>query len=456
MYFNSIVLFAVKTQKIFNKLFINPAKYALIIGLFLGIVNSNAAVASNNSLTPIPVEIISNKGSSILLLKWGKPVGWQIKSPQNQIHTIIIYENNKLDLSSLDLQKIPEITNIEQSIRNGVLELNLTVIEGAQLNVSWSEGNNIIDVYSPQSPVSLLFNKQRDNRSLQSSNELNEKELEAILTGKDRAYEGATDEVLPLNRNQIIEFSKNVKAVEDAISEGNGPPPEALVRPLPISLESDAKVQTVYLAKNHITTLVFLDATGQAWPINRVALGDAFTLVGYSENSSAQTFEMEGAHEIRLIPKKALPFGNISLSLKDLATPVVLKLVSNRDKADYRVDARLSKYGPNAIKPIIDIPDEIHSVSQTGLAFLSGAPPTNARQITVAGAVTKTKAWEHQGKLWLKTKSTVLSPAYSRRIGSIDGTFVYTMNKSPIVIVSDEGQPRDLRLSQNERGFDYE
>ncbi len=436
-------------------------------------------ISSTDDIIPnggaVSVQAFPSENSSRLSLNWHAPVGWQIKTPQDNQHQIIFYTDQALDLSRVNLALLPQVRDIHQQSADGKLVLSITTSSGSNINVSWQDGKSIVDVTNIQ-PTNLLYGQLREqakaapvksspvkSNSVRASSTSPQTQVEAIAPPPpqlqtqpteepplaiDYDFEGALDQTLPLSPEQIVRFSDAVKKTEDAIQQGAGPAPSAVVRALPLSLEANAAVEVISLAKNHITTLVFLDATGQAWPINHVALGEAFTLVGFSEQRASQTYDLEGAHELRLIPKTALPFGNISISLKGLATPVVLKLVSNRQRADYRVDVRLADYGPNAQKPIIDIPDEIASVNSASLAFLSGVPPTGARLLKVSGALSTTKAWEHQGQYWLKTKSAILSPAYNRRLGSIDGTFVYTLKKSPVVIVSDKGQPRNLQLAE--------
>ena len=444
---------------------------ALLIGIFLNFAISVSHAYAEANL--IPLKATHDQGFSRITLEWGSPVGWEIRSSTENTSKIIFYKKGSADLSNLDLEALPEVLDFRQQQNGDTLELTVIISEGSTLKVSWSQNNtSTIDVIPELVPTNLLYNKQRDLRKTSAAQTAHSITPAApttvgvthsgpiapppingggpatdIFADSDPAFEGAIDQLLPLTPDQIEAFGRSIQDQEDAVFNAYEKAPVAVVRPLPISLASDAAVEGINLATNHITTVIFLDATGQPWPINTVAVGEAFTLVGFAQESGISTYDLEGAHEIRLIPKKRLKHGNISISLRGLPTPVVLRLEAARDKADYRVDIRIPEYGPNADKPIIDVPDQIESANATILDFLSGAPPKSAEVLRLTGAPLSTRAWKHEGQIWLKTKSTLMSPGYSQRVGAADGTFVYAMRSTPVVIVSDNGVQRKFRIS---------
>ncbi len=51
------------------------------------------------------------------------------------------------------------------------------------------------------------------------------------------------------------------------------------------------------------------------------------------------------------------------------------------------------------------------------------------------------------GKIYFRTKCTVLSPAWTATVASPDGTHVYEMMATPYILASQNGKTIDIKLS---------
>jgi intracellular multiplication protein IcmK len=171
-----------------------------------------------------------------------------------------------------------------------------------------------------------------------------------------------------------------------------------------------------------------IDVTGQPWPILDVGVGGNF------EVSPTKT----GSHVIRLMPLSRIATGVLSIMLKELETPVIMRLTSGGPNVDLRYDARISKFGPGArVQPInrprLQAGDEILSM------LLINMPPRDAVRMRVGGLDERTKAWTLNRKVYVRTPLTLLSPAWNASVTSADGTTVYEIGSAPVLLMSDNG-----------------
>src|SRR5690606_37159423 len=155
-----------------------------------------------------------------------------------------------------------------------------------------------------------------------------------------------------------------------------------------------------------------------------------------------------GGHVVRITPLKDFARGNLVVRLLKLTTPITFSLQAGGDKVDYRFDARVPEYGPNAKIPLVD--DGIKSVAgdKVTTAFLEGVPPSGAQKLTVEGVEGHTAAWRFAGALYVRTPFSLFSPAWQGSATSADGMNVYVMDEAPVLLMSDKGNLVRARLSE--------
>jgi len=72
-------------------------------------------------------------------------------------------------------------------------------------------------------------------------------------------------------------------------------------------------------------------------------------------------------------------------------------------------------------------------------------PPTDSIELKVSGE--HGRAWLYNNKLIFRTKLTLLSPAWSSSVSSPDGTKVYELMRTPLILASQNGKPIKIELT---------
>lgn len=257
---------------------------------------------------------------------------------------------------------------------------------------------------------------------------------------KQRLFNNALDNLMPLSPDQVkvllgrFKDSREVAETPIAIPE-----PRTIVQT--ISLDPGQPPEIIKLSPGYVTTVSILDMTGAPWAIQDLSWAGKITIDPPEE----------GGHVIRIIPSTTHGSGNISLRLVDLTTPVTFRFQAGLDEVYYRYDARIPKQGPLAKTPIIDY-GGIQTVAGTDdnlVAVLDGTIGVDAEgeKIKVEGTDGRTTAWRISDMIYLRTPLTLLSPAWNQSATSADGTNVYTLDDTPVVLLSDEGRMVKVHLS---------
>lgn len=265
-------------------------------------------------------------------------------------------------------------------------------------------------------------------------------EIEAEI--RKRAYNAAITGLMPMKpediRNLLQTFDKTRQAVEVPVY----PYPEPEIATETISLDPGTKPAQIKVATGHVTTLTLLDVSGEPWPIQDISWAGDFEIVQPEP----------GGHIIRITPMSEFAYGNISIRLLELKTPVTFVIKTHRDKVQYRFDARIPEYGPNAEPPLIETGINIAAGDSVLNAFLDGVPPAGSERLEVSGADGRTTAYRFSAQTYLRTPMTLLSPGWTSSVSSADGMSVYVMADAPVVLLSDQGKMVRVRLG--EKGSD--
>lgn len=257
---------------------------------------------------------------------------------------------------------------------------------------------------------------------------------------KQRLFNNALDNLMPLSTDQVKtllgRFKESREVAETPIAI---PEPRTIVQT--ISLDPGQPPEIIKLSPGYVTTVSILDMTGAPWAIQDLSWAGKISIDPPEE----------GGHVIRIVPSTTHGSGNISLRLVDLTTPVTFRFQAGLEEVYYRYDARIPKQGPLAKTPIIDY-GGIQTVAGTDdnlVAVLDGTIGIDAEgeKIKVEGADGRTTAWRISDMVYLRTPLTLLSPAWNQSATSADGTNVYTLEDTPVVLLSDEGRMVKVHLS---------
>jgi intracellular multiplication protein IcmK len=200
-------------------------------------------------------------------------------------------------------------------------------------------------------------------------------------------------------------------------------PAKPIIRTLPINLDPGVKPPVLRVTKGQLTTIVFSDVNGEPWLIKDVGLNRQMYSDGKGGNGGKEGGQpTEPTNVLTLEPLTVAAYGNVSVILKGLSTPVIFMLASAQAEVDVRVDAKVPGRNPDGT-------DKIEFTTMPGIdaaltPFLDGVPPQQARRLKVTG-LAKTEAWMFQDNLYVRTEADVQYPAYMSSARSTAGRAVY-------------------------------
>lgn len=251
---------------------------------------------------------------------------------------------------------------------------------------------------------------------------------------RDQAFSDTTDNLLPLSPDQIRTLHGLFSGTQRAVGEQPGIPPRPTSTAKIVNLSPGATPPIIRLSAGFVSSLVFLDASGAAWPIESYDLGDPRSY-NIQWDKKSNMLLVQAITEFRS--------GNLAVMLRGLNTPVMITLLPGQRAVDYRVDLRIPGLGPNAAPAAM--PETLPGASNPVLLdVLNGVPPTGSRALTIAGR--DCSVWLLNGKLYLRTRLTVLSPGWISTLSSADGMHAYEMQQTPVILASENGKMVKLTI----------
>lgn len=247
-------------------------------------------------------------------------------------------------------------------------------------------------------------------------------------------------EVMNMTPEEIRAFKEEYRKRQAAAYDH---PPELRTQTIPISLEPGAAFPTIHVSPGHVTSLVFLDAGGDPWPIKGVSWGDkdTFRIEPPPESDKAAPQNIMAVSVAREIGATSA-----SVLLEGKAVPVVIRLKVDRKISDARVDLRLSEYGPKS-DPVnraaaSSIPAQAGDTVMT--AFLDGAPPKGSRELIIEGG--PMRAWIYGDQMYVRTIAHLMSPAWDAVEHGAGGVRVYRLAQSPVLLYAHNGGTNMARV----------
>lgn len=253
---------------------------------------------------------------------------------------------------------------------------------------------------------------------------------------KEEAFQKLLESKAPLNPEQIIKLNKVLDKNKKAIRVNPNTPPQPISSTITIDLSPGAPPPLVRLSAGFVSSLVFVDSTGQPWPIADYSLGNP------------QDFNIQWDKKTNaLFIQSTAPYvtANLAIRLAKLDTPIMISLVTGQRDVDYRVDFQIRAHGPNALPMIGETNYSNFVMPPSLLKVLDGIPPENSKELQIASNLGR--AWLHNDKIIFRTKLVVLSPAWNATISSPDGTKVYEFMQTPLILASQNGKTIKIEIS---------
>ncbi|MDF1654753.1 MAG: DotH/IcmK family type IV secretion protein [Coxiellaceae bacterium] len=248
----------------------------------------------------------------------------------------------------------------------------------------------------------------------------------------EKAFSTIVRNTTPMTPDQIRLLHLMLDKTKRATSESPGVPPKATSSSVQVDLAPGSTPPVVRLRNGYVTSVVFLDATGQPWPIQAYDLGNT-KIFNIHWDQKGNTLMIQANSDYRQ--------GNLAVILRGMNAPVMITLMPGQQAVDYRLDMRIPRLGPNALTTNTSLP-------ATGdprlLNVLDGIPPTGAKQLQLSQL--GSEAWVQGSVMFLRTPLAVLSPSWTATVRSDDGMHAYEMQPAPVILVMQHGKITKLTV----------
>ncbi len=248
------------------------------------------------------------------------------------------------------------------------------------------------------------------------------------------AFDELLKKTMPMTPDQIHAFKQAADTTQRAVATPANAPPKPMSSTLLVSLAPGEQPPAIKMSQGFISSLVFVDASGAAWPIDAYDLG----------NSQAFNVQWDKKTNVMMIqPLQPYTYANLAVRLKGLTPPVMLTLVPGQAVVDYRVDVTVMGQGPNSSGDMshAGLPKDANS---TLLGVLDGIPPQGSQVLTVSDGAGQ--AWSSGDVIYFRSRYTVLSPAWLDSMQSPDGMHAYQLPQTPLLLISKLGKPVEVKL----------
>lgn len=319
---------------------------------------------------------------------------------------------NSLALIAKDMAPLPDLPPLPTGLKNSQQEYDKFKHRQEQKNLIASQ---IAAERSPKSPIQLPPKTNFGKIS-------------------DPAFQNMLKKQFPLSPEQIKAFRQALDIQQRALRvEIKNPDPVMSTRV--VNLEPGSSPPAVRISSGYVSSILFTDETGAAWPIKAYDIGNPKAFNIYWNKSSNM-----------LLIQGQTPYArtNLIVILEGLKTPIILSVINDQQKVDYRLDLIVPGKGPKAKTQIINssIPAQPNLVLSN---LLYGIAPKKSKKLTVVGGYAQ--AWlEKEGSLLLRTKLDILSPGWLATMNSVDGTKVYRMNVTPLILATENGRTIQLHI----------
>jgi intracellular multiplication protein IcmK len=250
----------------------------------------------------------------------------------------------------------------------------------------------------------------------------------------EKAFDMLLKQNMPLSNDQVLRLRQQIDLSQRAAAVPPNVPPKPVSTTLMINLAPGSTPPPIRLAQGYVSSLVFVDSTGAAWPIAAYEVG----------NPKAVNIQWDGKSNILLL-QAVSPYsnGNLVIRLANLPTPLTLELISGQRVVDFRVDIHVAGMGPTPkeVASKVSLPAAANNVL---LSILDGVPPTGSKTLMVKGG--DCQAWLVGDKMYLRTRFTVLSPGWIGKMTSSDGMQAYELPRSASILISRYGEPVELKV----------
>ncbi len=258
---------------------------------------------------------------------------------------------------------------------------------------------------------------------------------------RKEAFNASVNSMMPLKPSEIRRMLELYDETKQAGATPVYPQPEPESSFQGISLEPGSKPLVIKTAIGNVSTVSIVDITGQPWPIQDLTWAGDFDI---------EQPESMG-HMLRITPTSEFAVGNVSMRLVGLNPPVIFTLRAERKSVHVRLDVQIPEVGPKGVLPPVDMPISTKAGDDFMTSVLLGVVKgSDTARFKVEGIDGRTSAFGQGDMMYIRTPYTMLSPAWLKSVQSGDGTKVYALNFTPVVLLSDKGKMVRAYISREE------
>ena len=269
------------------------------------------------------------------------------------------------------------------------------------------------------------------------------------------AEQQAIRNAIPLTPEMILQLQHRFGAAQAAQEAGMQQLASPVSRMVNATFAPGEATNIVQTVRGYPTAISFFDATGQPWPIGWNTNSNASNVNGGTNcNSSAQgnngggspsvnavgfyvCVPVKGSNVIEITPMSIVPRGGLVVELENAPKPLSFLLIAGRDRYDADMSIHVSSRGPNA-KVLIDTrPGAPVTGAPYLTSMLQGVAPADAKPLSVQGiSPDEVRAWQLGNETYIRTRYTLMSPAWDASESGEGGTTIYAIPSTPYVLMS--------------------
>lgn len=242
---------------------------------------------------------------------------------------------------------------------------------------------------------------------------------------------------LALSPQEIRAYQKRRDKINQVVRSGDGHLSYSVV---PVHLNPGAQAPVVALTTGTVLALTFIDSTGAPWPVTSQTVGNARWFHVTAPKGLAD------GNLLLVTPLVRLGTTNVIVTLKGQDSPitVVLRAQPHRSLLPSVVNILVPGIGPNGTPPTL-VPAGPQTINAQQIGFLDGVPPAGALSLTVT-PTTNTQAWRYHHQIYLRTRANLIFPAWTAVVRGSHHMRVYTITRTPVVLVMRHGHQQQLAL----------
>lgn len=345
--------------------------------------------------------------------------------------------------------------SVLKSHQRTLLNLLLVVVTLLLSNVALASSSESKEVITPKAQYETMLSQQDQQKY---------KDLLAIYqSGKV---------LTPSQVSALNEYNRSIEAAKNRA--------KPLAKNRRTFLYNDDHPPSIYIARNHLTNIQFVDNAGNPYPIQDYNISDTTAFNVYQRGGEKQVTKSvsdKSQYDRYAKTKKTsdqpdtlkqnqsilLPVnmrnsitidgatdyatGDLIVYLEHKQMPVHIFLQSSNHQYDYQVNISVDGLTQESLQEVSYTGSDFTRPSNAMMQFLNGTAPDNAVMMNVS--VSNAMVWKYNHYFYIRTKSELQSPAYIARASTANGFTVFQIVASSHVLsLKDHGRLITASISE--------